>query len=175
MKKIIGLFALVSLLASSAQASLFNYSFTGDNGSVVTGSFNGTANGNLITGLSDITASLNGNAYNGSGNLFGSSWGSSNWVSGGAVASFNGLQNNFLFIDADYPNNYNWSNYFYSVSGVHESFAYQSSSNYNYNYTQGNTSTANWHVTATNVPEPSSVILFGLGLMALVRFRRKHA
>lgn len=174
MKKIIGLFALVSLLASTAQASLFNYSYTGDNGSVVTGSFNGTANGNLITGLSDITANLNGNAYNGSGNLFGSAWNASigNWASGGAVVSFDGSQNNFLFIDVDYPNSYSWSNYFYSVSNVYENYAYMGSP---YNSTSGNSTTANWQVTATNVPEPSAVILFGLGLIALARFRRKHA
>ncbi len=175
MKKIIGLFALVSLLASSAHAAMFNYSFTGDNGGVVTGTFNGTANGNLITNLSNITANLNGNAFNGSGNLFGSSYDANSWTSwtsGGAVASFDGLQNNFLFIDVDYPNNQNWSNYFYSVSNVYQSYAYLSSP---YSYAHGNSTTANWQVTATNVPEPSSVILFGLGLMALVRFRRKHA
>lgn len=174
MKKFLGLLALVSLLASTAQASsIFSFSFTGDNGGVVTGTFTGTANGNLITGLSDITASLNGNVYNGSGDLFGSSYDSSyGWVSGGAVASFNGLQNNFLFIDSDYPNNYNYSNYFYSVSTVFSSYAYMSSP---YNYTYGDTSTSNWHVTATDVPEPSTVVLFGLGLIALTLFRRKRA
>lgn len=174
MKKFIGVFALVSLLASTAQAStIFSYSFTGNNGGVVNGTFTGTASGNFITGLSDITANLNGNAFHGSGNLFGSSYNSwSGWVSGGAVASFDGSQNNFLFIDSDYPNYSNYSNYFYSVAAFNQSYAYMSSP---WGYTYDNATTANWHVTSANVPEPSSVILFGLGLIALARFRRKHA
>jgi PEP-CTERM motif len=175
MKKFIGLFVLVSLLASAAQAStIFDYSFTGTDGDVVKGSFSGTANGNLITNLSNITASLNGAVFSGSGNLFGSSFNSaiSNWQSGGAVASFNGLQNNFLFINTDYPKNTSFSNYFYSVSNIHNSYAQINSP---YNVTSGTTSAANWRVVAATVPEPSSLILFALGLAALVYFRRKQA
>jgi PEP-CTERM motif len=173
MKKLIGLFALVSLLASAAQAStIFDYSFTGTDGDLVSGSFSGTANGNLITNLSNITASLNGTVFSGSGNLFGSSHNATtwNWQSGGAVASFNGLQNNFLFIDADYPNSTYFSNYFYSVSNIYNSYASVSN-----NSTYGATSAANWRVVAAKVPEPSSLILFALGLAALVYFRRKQA
>lgn len=174
MKKIIALFTLMSLLASAAQAStIFNYSFTGSDGDVVSGSFSGTANGNLITDLSNITASLNGVAFAGSGNLFGSSLNKSswNWQSGGAVASFDGLQNNFLFINADYPNSYAFSNYFYSVSKFYESYAYAGPSG----YTSGATSIANWRLVAANVPEPSALVLLILGMIALVYFRKKHA
>src|SRR5579863_3914913 len=110
----------VSLTATSAFASTvydFTETFlTGYNSvtdshvpPVVTGSFTGTANGDLITNLSNISVSMNGVPLNGSGNLYGSSQFLSGsfyyFQSGGAVASFDGKQNNFLFIDSDYPNN----------------------------------------------------------------------
>ena len=88
---------LLLMSASGAQASqLFNYSYMFPTGDIVTGSFNGTANGNLINGLSNITASLNGIQFlAGNNNAYGvyQSGPTTQWIAGAAVASFDGTQN----------------------------------------------------------------------------------
>lgn len=122
MNKLITIAALISaVFAAPVHAeAIYNYNYAFANGVVVNGSFTGTANGNLVTDLSNISVFINGFAYNSNGSLFASSmgmngWGQLGWRSGGGVASFDGLQNNFLFIDSDYPNSYSYSNYFHDV------------------------------------------------------------
>lgn len=124
MKIIIRLIAFAFILAASTAvhaSQVYDYTYTFNASysygpGIVSGSFTGDANGNLITNLSNISASYNGTPLTGSGNLYGSGLGSNGWVSGGAVASFDGRENNFYFSDADLPNNYNAFNAFSSVS-----------------------------------------------------------
>jgi hypothetical protein len=185
MNKLITIAALISaVFAAPAHAgAIYDYNYAFTNGTVVNGSFTGTANGNLITDLSNISVFINGFAYNGNGSLFASriattDWGYT-WQSGGGVASFDGLENNFLFIDTDYPNNYSYTNYFYDVrTPGHSVYAYgQGQQGYNaYDYNAGMVTSGVWSVQAqlpvNDVPEPSSVVLIGLGLAGLLAARR---
>jgi hypothetical protein len=58
----------------------------------ISGSFSGTPHGNIISNISDVTANINGIAFNQSGNLEIYSWSDANstWLAGGAYVSFDG-------------------------------------------------------------------------------------
>ncbi len=173
----LGITIAVVLATTAAKAESFEYSYTFLNGSVIAGSFEGTANGNLVTNLSHITASLNGHVYNGSGNLLGSflDIGASTssgfaWVPGAAVVSFNGQQNNFLFNDGISPYS-GFTNYVYIAS--ESIFAYISTGLYQ----QDNYNASRWTLTSVSaVPEPEALtmLLAGLGLMGTVARRRQR-
>jgi hypothetical protein len=139
-------------------------------GPVVTGAFTGDANGNLITNLSNISASLNGVAFEGS--LKADYWQGGHWLGSGAVASFDGLRNNFSFGNAaSYFYVIPWSNPV--VSDAAQAFTPRTGY---VNYYNGNYNASNWHVAAVPVPEPETyaMLLAGLGLMGFVARRRKQ-
>jgi hypothetical protein len=165
--------AAVALACSAApgsvQAATFHFSDTFGSGDVVTGSFDGTVNGNLITGLSNISVSLNGVAFSSNGALFGSSYIDHQWQSGGAVASFDGTANNFMFVDADYPNSQSYTEYFYDIPNYFgngsEAWAYNGNAYPGPGYTASDSSGGSWKV--SGVPEPASMVLLGAGLLGL--------
>lgn len=193
MKKLIVMLGFVSTIAVASlahAAAIYGYSYTYGSGDVVTGSFTGDASGNLIKNLSSISASLNGVVFNGSGHLYGSLWdkNASVFVSGAAVASFDGTQNNFLFSDVDTPNNSGTTNFFDSIpflvnsdqtsaSDALTTSTFQFAQDFTFPggpMTQYNPSS--WTVTllSNSVPEPSSVVLLSLALL-IVAWRRKTA
>lgn len=175
-------------LASGASAASFTYSATFDYGSaavnVITGSFDGDLNGNVITNLSNITAILNGVAFNGSGSLQASHFDTNyrGFVSGGGVASLDGTENNFVFMDSDFQN-YNPSNYYFSLIGPNSGdFGDRAvmSSNYGSNsmiYNYGSSRSTTFTATQVNaaVPEPASWAMFisGFGLIGATMRRKK--
>lgn len=80
--------AVAITAATAAQADLFQFSYSADR---VTGTFEGTAVGDLVTGLTDIHVNYSG----------GSSGPHVNWSAtsdSSFVASFSGLSNSFSFI-----------------------------------------------------------------------------
>jgi hypothetical protein len=140
----------------SASAALFEYKYTFGNGNVVSGSFTGTANGQYIVGVSNVKASMNGNPFNGSGNLYAINYGVNaiwdNTVP--ATVSFDGNLNNFMFIDSNYPTDLSYTNAFYIVieaDGVNHQAHAESAFGYSEEQTDGNSvytfDAARWSVT----------------------------
>jgi len=99
MKTLLRSAVFAGLMAASAisQATDFDFSYVFTTGDVISGSFDGTANGNLITITSDFAVSLDGTAIIG-GTLFLSGL-TGNEAGGPGVVSFDGKANNFLAID----------------------------------------------------------------------------
>jgi hypothetical protein len=87
-------------------------------GDEIFATFNGTANGNVITNLSNISVFFDGIAFSGNGNLYANSINdnATGWSSTGAQISFDGQENNFVFSNTDFSNNLNFTNYFYDFS-----------------------------------------------------------
>jgi hypothetical protein len=154
-------------------------------GSVISGSFIGTqiGAGPDVSIGSVISVSFNSNPL--SGPL--SAWQytapgaqcSTCWALGGAVASFNPLNNNFLFIDSNLPGFTGYTNYFYVApwpNGGGNTVATQFLSGptgfvhlYNGEYVA-----ASWTLSA--VPEPSTwaMMLLGFAGIGFMAYRRKN-
>ena len=152
-----------------AQATTYNYSDTFSSGDVVSGFFQGTAKGNMIVDIFGISVSLNGVAFINNGNLLSSSYQNNDWQNGGAVASFDGTQNDFMFVDADYPDSQSYTEYFYNIPNYfrngQEAWAYNGNAYPGPGYGASDPSGGTWKVSA--VPEPASMALLGAGLFGL--------
>jgi len=192
--RILGLVAAGMLTASTAaNATVFDFTYTfSDGGEVLSGSFTGTAEGNLIIDLSNVSVDVNGNAFNGNGHLdvYSFSYGAyqrtgNPWKSGGAYASFNGLQNDFLFLDGT-PRQGGWTNEFYEITGraAHDPVAPPEIgwTDSNIPPIGGNSGTgdfppnASWHIAAAPEIDPASTIggvTLLLSSLAVLRGRRR--
>lgn len=128
MKTLLNFLPALALLSVPIEATAghYDYTYTFNQGATVSGSFSGTADGNLIVDLTNITANVNGIPFEGSGDLLAYSWSNTSysstglgWVQGGAQVSLDGSQNNFWFADGT-PYGVGgpqWTNQFFGITG----------------------------------------------------------
>jgi hypothetical protein len=176
--------ALTLFAGATAQATTFNFSYIFGNGTAVTGSFDGTANGNLVTGLSNISVELNGKAFAGNGSLVAAAFDRDNysWYNS-PVVSFNGLESNFGFANGDINSSY--TNVFLIIpyATTTTDFAEVTTPTIDVAEEAGPTTSiqASWHLQAvsptTTVPEPETywMLCSGLALMGVVARRRQQS
>ena len=90
-------------LSPVAFADSFHYSYEFGDGTVVSGTFDGTedAGGNTVSSLSNITVQYDGTPFTASGSLFDNCF-IFGYMSECAVASYDGLETNLVFVDVDY-------------------------------------------------------------------------
>ena len=195
-KKLIQAAALLAVCGGAAQASTydFSYSFTsnfapaGTQPPVVTGSFDGTLSGNLLTNISDVSVAVNGVAFNGP--LFIGAWdpsigtnGGVNFAANAAVVSTNGAQNNFVIGDTNDPLlGSPFTNLFYYVSGAPGTTPSGGSQEVSLQNVAGPSgfdldTVGTWSLTPAPVPLPAALPLLvsGLGLFAAAKRRRRAA
>jgi hypothetical protein len=100
MKNVIKAAACVALLAAaSAHADTFDFSYTFDDGSLVTGSLDGSLVGDTVQNVSDIHASYKGIAFTGTLSAAGLN-SDATLFDQPAVVSTDASKNNFAFTDA---------------------------------------------------------------------------
>jgi hypothetical protein len=183
---------LAATLSSQAPAATFDFSYTFSetpngytpnpeyNGAVISGSFDGTLNGNTVTNITNISASFNGVSLNTplyaySYTAPGSACGTC-YVAGGATVSFDPSKNNFLFESADS------SKYFYVIPWPNGSQT-EATQLYNANfanqkyvdYYNGQYVAANWSLSEVSaVPLPGALPMFGAALVGVVGWTRRR-
>lgn len=176
MHKFLRLLAGAALLASAsvANAGLYDYQYIFSDGSVINGSFQGSANGNLITGLSDFSAYVNGEAFAQNGTLLIRDVNGNN----NGVVSFDGTQTSLLLVNSLRPANMSHI----LLIGAFEGSAVTNVINYS-TPTQFNAegpgftpyASARWRVTAVPEPATGAMLLSGLALVGAAARRRKAA
>jgi hypothetical protein len=190
-KKLIQAAALLAACSGAAHASTydFSYSFTSNFAPVdtqpplVTGSFDGTLNGNLLTNISDVSVAVNGVAFNGPLSI--GSWnpsvGEVNFAPNAAVVSTDGTLNNFVIVDTNDPTlTANFTNLFYYVNGTGPQGNSQEVSLQNIAGPSGFDADSaggvgTWSLKPVPLPAALPLLVSGLGLFAAAKRRRREA
>jgi hypothetical protein len=180
--KLAQLFLFASAFAGAVSyGNTFDYSFTfGDFGSV-NGSFDGTQNGNLISGITHASVFVNGNSIDTGAGIFAEGYNASHKLQNGfAQVSIDGSQNNFMFVNGDFGAGKSYTGYFFSEgngSGNPDLMEAFDSSHSFYNYNLALLTSRNWTVAERSnqsVPDTDSTIgLFASALIGLVSLRRR--
>jgi hypothetical protein len=163
----------LTLIASVSYGDEFQYSYTFNNGDVASGTFAGTLTGNLINDISNATVTIDG--YTLTGTIFDESFSGARYVDGGATASLDGTQNNFLFINSDFAaGDTTFTGYFGSITVPPFGDLVQASYPSIFGNIVDQPINASWLVTVTGVPEGGATLGMLLsGMAALACFCRR--
>ena len=168
--------SLGALTAPAAQAATFGFSETFDFGVgedgfsaplTVTGTFDGTANGDRITNLSNFTLFFNGVAV-GATSLFATAFDGAAAYNTDAVLSISGRQNNLYLTDTGDPATTKPSLYLSSFTALGPSFVDNAGNGSISGYNGEETATILRITELATVPEPASIALLGFGVAALL-------
>lgn len=167
MKRLLLSACVAAFLAESANAGSFSFENMTIDGKLITGSFDGTLSGGLITDLSNISVFIDGVGFAHNGSLFSAHLDPiAGWSSGGAVVSLNGTHSNFIFIDSDFPADASYTNYYYVIDEGLDGLAI-TGNNMNTGQYTSNLGPSEFTVRIAAVPEPVSwaLMLGGFGLV----------
>ena len=164
--------ATLGLAVSVAKADTFNYSYLFGDGLSVTGSLEGTQNGNFVENVSNVSLFFNGSAIPGS-SIVTASYDGSAFVDGPAVVSFDAWSNNFLFHSNDFDIGFYMVNE--TVFGSNSVTAYAFTEDLFLASTEETSQDGTWSLKASPVPESASTFaLLGLTVTGLLWLRRRQ-
>lgn len=170
-KLILLLAANLGLVAAFAKADAFDYSYLFGDGLSVTGSLEGTLNGNFVENVSNVSVFFNGSAIPGS-SVITAGYDGSSFVDGPAVVSFDVLSNNFLFRSSDFDVGFYLVNAAVFASNTATAYAFTDDLFLISSEETGARGT--WSLKAAPVPERASTLVFlGLTMIGLLWQRRK--
>jgi hypothetical protein len=159
----------LGLTVSSSYGTLFSYSYLFGDGLSVTGSLDGTQNGNFVENVSNVSVFFNGTAM--PGTVFAASYDGANYVSG-PVVSFDALQNNFIFADTDFAaGDQAYKSIFYMLNASVYADTALAFSDLGFASQDWPTSRESWTL---KVPDGgSTIVLMGLAMIGMALARRK--
>lgn len=180
MNQLLRILACAAMLATGAasRAATFEFSYTQLDNTVISGSFDGTASGNLITGLTNFSAFVNGVGFANNGNLYLYGGPATGFAPGQGVVSFNGLATDIAVADANlFGGAANSLLLIGRFNGAATDAVNYNTPDVNGGEGNGDYSASRWHlaeVTAA-VPEPATyaMLLGGLALMGAAARRRR--
>lgn len=156
----------LGLALGTARADTFNFSYVFGDGLSVTGSLNGTANGNFVEDIANVSVFFGGNVL--PGTIFTSQFDGASYLSG-PIVSFDPLLNNFVFANSDLVNgDFGLDSIFYMLNASVFSDTAVAYSSLGYGSQDDPTVAASWSLTRATVPDQGTTLaLLALGLVVL--------
>lgn len=171
MKRILPLLGILGLLLGTARATPFTFSYTFGDGTTVTGSLDGTQNGNFVQNISNVSLTFAGTPATGPFFLSQYDPGTGNYLPT-PILSFDPLLSNFLFSTSDLVSgDYDYTALFYILGPLDLATAV-----YPTGASQDSPINTSWTLRATTASVPdtaSTAALLAIGLLGVAAMNRK--